>query len=420
MRRSFVRLLLSSLVLVGILGFVVMVLFVRSLVWDRPGARRDGVFLAYRLLQAEPAEQRAQRLRELQSDVGAPLALRGGPEVIALLGRELRPLEQVQHQARVGEHWWLLAFGDGEPVLVAGPVNPASPPGGLPIGLLIAVVGLPLLGAGLAFRLERGVSQVERASEALAAGALETRVVGPEGPAQELAESFNAMAERVERLVRDRDELVQAVSHELGSPLSRLRFHLELLDDPMDEARQPQVRAMTRELDALDELVAEFLSYVQSDNRALERQRFDPGPMVGDLAELARLELPDDSAITTSLEMAGEVEVAADPRAFQRAIENLLRNAVRYAREVVCIEVTQEEVAVRVSVHDDGPGIPVELRERVLQPFMRVESDRGRAAGGVGLGLAIVSRIVARHGGRIEIGESPRGGAVITTWWPHG
>ncbi|MEM9731009.1 MAG: ATP-binding protein, partial [Myxococcota bacterium] len=109
----------------------------------------------------------------------------------------------------------------------------------------------------------------------------------------------------------------------------------------------------------------------------------------------------------------------ADPRLFQRAIENILRNAMKYARGNVRLELTQDEAHVRVVVHDDGPGIPEDLREKVMIPFFREEAARDRKTGGVGLGLAIVSRIMHRHGGRLAIDSSPLGGARVATWWPQ-
>jgi two-component system sensor histidine kinase RstB len=92
---------------------------------------------------------------------------------------------------------------------------------------------------------------------------------------------------------------------------------------------------------------------------------------------------------------------------------------MRFARGKVLLELTQDDEHVRVAVHDHGPGIPEELRERALLPFVRLEADRDRKTGGVGLGLAIVSRIVSRHGGHLTIGSSPLGGAMAATSWPR-
>jgi signal transduction histidine kinase len=138
-----------------------------------------------------------------------------------------------------------------------------------------------------------------------------------------------------------------------------------------------------------------------------------------DLTELARLEVPEDRLVEVELVLSNRAQAFADQRLFQRVVENLLRNAVRHADRIVMLEFTEDEGYDQIAVHDDGPGIPDELRERVLVPFVRLGSDRDRKSGGVGLGLAIVRRIMQRHGGRVVIDRSPLGGARVTTRWPH-
>ena len=157
-----------------------------------------------------------------------------------------------------------------------------------------------------------------------------------------------------------------------------------------------------------------------SDELELERHAFDPTQGLTDLAELARLEAHGDRAVDVELELANDVQLVADRRLFQRAVENVLRNAVQHARGKVLLELSLDEHNVRVAVHDDGPGIPEELRDEVMIPFVRLDADRSRTTGGVGLGLAIVCRIMNRHNGRIEIGTSPLGGATVATLWPRG
>jgi two-component system OmpR family sensor kinase len=161
------------------------------------------------------------------------------------------------------------------------------------------------------------------------------------------------------------------------------------------------------------------LGYVQSDEIELDRRAFHPNRGLTDLAELARLEAPDDRTVEVNLELPNGIRVFADQRLFQRAVENILRNSVQHACGKVLLELTADEEHVRVAVHDDGPGIPEELREKVMIPFFRLEADRSRKTGGVGLGLAIVSRIMHRHGGRLAIASSPLGGAMVETLWPR-
>ena len=419
MRRSFVRLTVSSVLVCWAVGFAVLVLHVRSVSWTVERAKKDGVFLVHELLAAAPATERKALLQQLSPHFAVGLSLIPIGEVEARLKRRPMPRETLFHLETQARNWYYVAFDDGSEVLAAGPVNPAIPTGTRPIGLFLAVVLLPLIAGFIAIRVERQLTKVERASQALAVGELSARVDNRHGPSNELAASFNMMAARVEQLVRSRDELVQAVSHELGSPLSRLRFHMALMQNQSEEEREQRLSAMNRDLDALDELVAELLSYVQSDELKLDQETFAATRSLTDLAELAQLDASDERTVDVSLQLAEDTVVFADQRLFQRAIENLLRNAIQHAQSRVLVELKEDETSVRVVVHDDGPGIPPQVREKVMVPFFRLEADRPRRTGGVGLGLAIVNRIMHRHAGRVEIGTSPLGGATVATVWPN-
>jgi len=418
-RRSFVKMVATGVVVAWVLGFAVIVLWVLGQEWTEESARSDGVFLVHDMLKKAPKETREERLAELRPNFYVRFALVDLDAVEAHIGRRPSAGEVIGYRENVKNAYMFLVFDDGEEALQAGPVNPAVPKGAVPIGLVMGVILLPVITGWIALSVERQLSKVEVATEALATGVLSARVE-TDGKGSELAERFNAMAERVERLVRGRDELVQAVSHELGTPLSRLRFHLELFGAADDDQRQKRMAAMTRDLDALDELVAELLTYIQSDDLAIEPMVFDPSRSLNDLTELAQLDGPDDRDVDVSLEleMPPGATVMADQRLFQRAVENTLRNAMKYARAVVRVEVTEDADHVRVAVHDDGPGIPEDMREKVTVPFFRLDADRDRKTGGVGLGLAIVSRIMHRHGGHVAIATSPLGGAAVETVWP--
>lgn len=420
MKGSFLRLVVTSVLVFWLLGFLVVVLYARSLDWTEEMARSEGVFLAHELLDEEPASIRARRLDELRPHFAVGLDLLDLEEVERRVSRTIRPGETIWYKRSERAEYYIMIFGDGTGGLIAGPVNPGIPTRNyVPIGVLLAVFGLPIIVAFVVVRVQTELNKVERASQALATGEFSARVDNLHGPSRELAASFNEMAERVERLIRSRDELVQAVSHELGSPLSRLRFHMELLNESTGAQREERQSAMSRELDALDDLVAELLSYVQSDEMKIEPRSFDPDRSLEDLAELARLEAPEDRTVEVEVKRLEGVQLFADPRLFQRAVENLLRNAVQHARRTVQVELSESADEVRIAVHDDGPGIPEGLREKVKIPFFRPEADRDRKKGGAGLGLAIVTRIMQRHGGRLDIGTSPMGGATVSTSWPR-
>lgn len=416
MMRSFVRLAAGSVLASWLVGLLIALVYARSIDWTETEARREGVFLVHRTLDESPVDERPRRLAELTPNFRLPLALVSLDEVERVTGRRPASGQVIHHEMLLNRETYYLGFHDGNGALAAGPINPAIPRGSyVPVGLIIFVFVAPIMVA-VAFRRVQGeLAKVQWASRELAAGRLEARVDNKTGPSNELATSFNEMAERIERLLASREELIQAVSHELGSPLSRLRFHVELAQSAPEDGR---FDAMTRELDALEELVAELLRYVQSDETPISITALAPASTLMDLAELARLERSDGADFEVEVSAPEEITVYADPRLFQRAVENLLRNAMQHARGSVWLEVTEDEDAVRVAVHDDGPGVPQELREKVLAPFTRREPDRARRTGGIGLGLAIVNRIMQRHEGRVAIGRSPRlGGAEVATLW---
>jgi signal transduction histidine kinase len=419
MRGSILRLVITSTLICWLLAAGALFIYFRSATWSEDDARRTGVLLVFRALDTAPPEQRAARLDAMKSDYGHPMELLTPAEARRRAGRDLRPGDPLFVKPTPRQLWIYLAFFDGAGALAVGPLHPVLPVQRFPLGVVLAIVLCPLIASAVALRIAQQLKKVERASAALAAGSLDARVDNVSGPSHELAASFNAMAAKVERLVKERDELIQAISHELGSPLSRLRFQLELLGS--DEDRQGSARrleAITRELDDLDELVAELLRWVQSDEPRLNVEPFDAVQPLSDLLELARLE-PTGDGVSVRAELPQTALIHADQRQFQRAVENLLRNAVRYARTEVSLELSDEGDQVKVTVQDDGPGIPEQQRDKVLQPFARLDKDRSRENGGAGLGLAIVNRIVVGHGGSLTIGSSASGGARVETTWPR-
>lgn len=418
MRPSFVRLVVTSVLATWAIGGLTLWVYARSQSWTSSRARTDGVFLMHELVNAVPVHERSERLRGLQPNFDVPFRLVSTGEVEDRVGRPIAPGEHIPHRISPREEWYYLVFSDGQGALAAGPVIPAIPRGFFPIGIVVALIALPALAGLFSVRVERELAKVEQASKALAAGKLNARVDNADGPSNELATTFNAMAERIEHLVRSRDELVQAVSHELGLPLSRLRFHMELLQTQDSTHRDDRLRMISHELDAIENLVAELLSYLQSDEFELQPRGFSLERVVNDLTELARLDIPEDRRIQVHVQISGSPEILADPRLFQRATENVLRNAMHYAAASVRIVIDQLPDGILVAVHDDGPGIPEELREKVLLPFVRADPNRSRRTGGVGLGLAIVARIVQQHRGSISIQSSPLGGVCVAIVWP--
>jgi signal transduction histidine kinase len=229
---------------------------------------------------------------------------------------------------------------------------------------------------------------------------------------KEYAVRFNEMAMRIEQLIQEKDELIQAVSHEFGSPLSRIRLHLSLIHQPNDGKKQ-RLHDIAEELDRLDELMIELMDYVQPPQ--VNTQAFDPIHIIKESAELALLDL---NKIELNFEIQHHsnthFQIIADPKLFQRVMDNLIRNAVEHTNKQLVVEIVDNQEHIGIFVHDDGIGIPKEHRDKVFEPFFRLKSD------GTGLGLAIVHRIVEKHTGLLYIDTSFLGGAVVQVFWQKG
>ena len=235
-----------------------------------------------------------------------------------------------------------------------------------------------------------------------------------------IATAFDVMAGRVQALLQSHRDLEQGVAHELRTPLAQLKFDLELARTSGNEQeRGERFVAMERDVADLEELVSELLVL------ASLRQAPPYHPR-----EVVARELLDDvlrrandemraSGRAIRIDAPGEVPqtISCDSKYLTRALANILRNAVRYARSKVALTIERNGARTTISVDDDGPGVPSRERHRLFEPFTRVEDSRGRDSGGVGLGLAIVKSVAEWHGGEARIGDSPLGGARVSISW---
>lgn len=313
----------------------------------------------------------------------------------------------------------LLTMTDGR-ALQLGPLDGLTPFQPATLTLWIATILVGSIGAsGFIFiPLARQLRRVEDTARRLSAGQLDARAPAV-GATRELGLALNTMAERTGRLIKSHEELLQAVSHELRTPAARIRFQLELLMSSNDEAsRRRRVEAIDRDLGEFDDLVGELLSFSRLGADAPRWPRA-PLPLSTTLRELASDVVEPNNGITCTVTSDDLVAPSVDARAFRRALRNLLANAVRAARGKVEVSWTSGPNDVRVMVDDDGPGIAPEDRERLFAPFVVGDASRNRASGGVGLGLAIVRRIVELHGGEVHIETSPLGGARLVSTWPR-
>ncbi|EPX76182.1 ATP-binding protein [Salipiger mucosus] len=223
-------------------------------------------------------------------------------------------------------------------------------------------------------------------------GAVEVRAAG---------HAFLDMRNRIERQIEQRTMMLSGVSHDLRTPLTRLRLGLSMLDD---EDRLP----LERDVEDMQELIDAFLEFARDNSQEGEVEPVDPVALVEQIVgDAGRAGRP-----VTLRSVEGEGEVMLRPRAIRRALENLIGNGARYGTQCE-VSVTLSDKSLRLRVEDDGPGIPPDRREEALRPFVRLDPARNQDKGtGVGLGLAIAADIARAHGGVLRLGESQRLGGL--------
>lgn len=261
----------------------------------------------------------------------------------------------------------------------------------------------------------QGLQALSRVADEFGSGKLTARAhMKPSDAAYPLAERINHMADRIEDLLEAQKSLLHSVSHELRTPIARLEFALELLDArAKDPDLSKRVKAMEGDLHELNALVGELLDMSKLDStRNLQAGTVALAPL---LQECTGMLPPAPQALECLLpQELGELD--ADRRLLARAVCNLLRNAQKYAASRIVLAAARSDGRIEISVDDDGPGIPEDEREKVFDPFYRLDRSRDRATGGFGLGLSIARKAVALHGGAVRAEASALGGArfVIT------
>lgn len=298
-----------------------------------------------------------------------------------------------------------------------------------PFELMAAMimVALALVGFGvymLVKPLENRLSALEKAVLRIRGGDLNARapVEGADAIGQ-LAGTLNGMTEHIQRLLTAQKELTRAVSHELRTPVARIRFGLEMMIDAAnDEQRLKTADAIDNDIEQLDKLIDEILTYskLEEGTPVLDFVMIDIDKLLRRLESESQALAGKKQVIYKAPNLPEERRLAeGEERYIHRVVQNLVGNALRYARSQVVISFSVMGDVFRIDVEDDGPGIPEADRKRVFQPFTRLDDSRTRASGGYGLGLSIVARIAYWHGGRARVGESELGGAKFSFLWPR-
>ncbi|HEX5091769.1 MAG TPA: ATP-binding protein [Burkholderiales bacterium] len=275
--------------------------------------------------------------------------------------------------------------------------------------LLLVVVLSFALAALLVYTMTRSLDRMARAADALGAH--------PDGPPIEETGSseirrvigaFNRMQRRVREHLVERTRLLGAISHDLRTPITRLRLRTEMLADREVGAR------MQRDLDEMEAMVGSTLEFFRGQEGDPPRLPVDIGALVDSLVE-DRRDVGQDIAVSG----AAHAPYPGNARTLRRCLDNLVENALRYGGGAR-ITVADGETQLRIAVRDHGPGVPEPDLQRVFEPYVRLDPSRNPASGGVGLGLSVARNIARWHGGDVELANAPGGGLVATVVLPRG
>jgi signal transduction histidine kinase len=458
MRSLYLRIYLTVVAALALFALVSGLLLQRHLEEQRTlaeGAARERVAAWGELLQrslpaadAEPAEQLAG-LREWSQRLRVPMALddAGGQRIGASDSYLRREAEYPAFASRVrpirfddGRTLWVPRLGPLRGPLGARPPDDRPPgdrppgdrgpgegppelhppwrappgwPDGLGLAALLVVLFLAVAGGAwpVVRRLTRRLEALKQGVEAFGAGALHRRVAedGRDEVAA-LGASFNRAATRIEALLRSHQSLLANASHELRSPLARLKMALAMIDDAAPGQREALRQEIDTNIAELDALVEEVLLAGRLDaGAALERK--DPVDLLALAAE--------EAARVGAAAQGDGAQVLGDERLLRRAVRNLLENAHRYGGSEVEVQVRALPAGAELRVCDRGPGVPEAYRERIFEAFFRLPGHAERE-GGVGLGLSLVRQIAERHGGRVRCEAREGGGSCFVLTLPAG
>ncbi|MEK9953135.1 MAG: ATP-binding protein [Curvibacter sp.] len=385
-RRLYLRIWLA------VVGAIVLLTLIFGWIWraeaERERAQRPGREIILRNAQGEVIGQAQTRpVRVPGQGLEFEVPLRNGQTVFVQLPRPgNRP------PPPPAPSWW-------------------QPPYNL-LAMLILVASAVALGAyPIVRRLTKRLETLQQGVERWGEGDLGRRL--PEDGQDEvafLAQRFNVAAARVQALLLSHKALLANASHELRSPLARIRMGLELLESQPGPAAREEIARNIREL---DQLIDEILLASRLDASPDDLGPLEPVDLVG----LAAEECARTGAEFETPPGVTSVVVAGQTRLLRRALRNLLENARRHGAGTVTLTLRTSGEQVEIRVCDQGPGVPAALRERIFEPFFRLPGASERE-GGVGLGLALVRSIAQRHGGHTHCEDNPGGGACFVLRLP--
>jgi len=298
-----------------------------------------------------------------------------------------------------------LDLGNDKWLNTASPLLPSPTFFSARLGLSMAVMLVFVAGisALIVRKMTAPLKQLSEAAEKLGTD-VQAPAIPEVGPTEvrRTAHAFNVMQNRIRRYVEDRTQMLGAIAHDLGTPITRLRLRAEFVEE--NDLR----RKMLRDLDDMQDMVASTLAFIREDAAREPRVTVDIGSLLARVCD----DIADAGYQVTLAEIPRWQLVACHPVSLRRALSNVIDNAVKYGDRAM-VSIAAGETVLKILVEDDGPGIAPELQEDVFRPFLRLEESRNRETGGTGLGLSVARTILRSHGGDIRLKNRAEGGLRV-------
>ncbi|MEZ9443244.1 ATP-binding protein [Vibrio sp. 10N.222.54.F12] len=275
-------------------------------------------------------------------------------------------------------------------------------------------------GLGHLLIIFRRVKKLENATLRFSEGDLSSRAETSGGSAiGTLNKSFNLMADRIHSLIESNRSLTNAVAHELRTPIFRIQWQAEMLKDtPLNEGQQDTIESIVEDTEEMEKMVDELLYYAKLDS--CDRDNLQQPLEIRDFLDHAMCRWNKETELNIDLSLPEKPRlILADDTLLNRALDNLVRNAMKFARSQISIEASVHHDMLQIAVHDDGDGVAKEHRSRLFDPFYVGDKARNKTKSGHGLGLSIVNKICAQHGATVLVAQSNTlKGAVFTMTFP--
>lgn len=380
--------------------------------------------------QPQPDTGYQQRAQQISARLALDLELLHLDDVAQ--SAALQDLHAGEILATSNEHHsiWYKRLGPSDQVIMLSlPVNDESESLVYRLLLIVFYLAIALAIYIWVWPLSRDSKKLEMQTRLLGKdGVPHTLSISPTSTLYPLAQAFNQMAQRLRELISSHREMTNAVSHELRTPLARMKFALALIDEQqLHEKNRRQLRSVEQDVAEMEALISALLMYAGFEQKTQQLHQ-TPGHMNDLLAEIQR-RFNRHNERNLQLEVidhCGGAAFSCEWKLMETVLQNLINNAARYATHSIRVELVQTATHYRIAVEDDGPGIPIDKRERVFESFVRLygENNEDTATqnthtGGFGLGLAIVKRIMQWHNGSaVFVEPNQLGGARVEIVWP--